>query len=174
MLPIGMQRSPSRFCCSLLPCNAGGGDWRWLRVRPKQQDDWYELPNLWGAVIGGPSTMKNPEHQCWHEPLSWLEHDAKEDYEQDMAHFTLQKLEHEHELKLLKSDKAAEKLGSSAVEVQQRMWTLMSKPPGKNHAYVATNPTMPPLKWQELLRDNPRGILLMRDELTGLLNNCNR
>lgn len=168
------MQSPPDFvavsCLATLGAVIGAG----CGVRPKQQDDWYELPNLWGAVIGGPSTMKTPSINAGTEPLSWLEHDAKEDYEQDMAHFTLQKLEHEHELKLLKSDKAAEKLGISAAEVQQRMRTLISKPPKEPRLrrYKSNDATIEMAA--ELLRDNPRGILLMRDELTGLLNNCNR
>ena len=30
------------------------------RIRPKQQDDWDVVPNLWGGIVGPPSMMKTP------------------------------------------------------------------------------------------------------------------
>ena len=168
------MQSPLDFvavsCLAALGAIIGAG----CGVRPKQQDDWYELPNLWGAVIGGPSSMKTPSISAGIEPLGWLEHDANSDYEQDMACFTIRKLEYEHELKQLKADKAAEKLGISAAEVQQRMRTLVANPPKEPRLrrYKSNDATIEMAA--ELIRDNPRGMLLIRDELTGLLNNCNR
>ena len=85
------MQSPPDFvavsCVATLGSIIGAG----CGVRPKQKDDWYELPNLWGAVIGGPSTMKTPSISAGTEPLSWLEHYAKEEYEQEMARFMIQK-----------------------------------------------------------------------------------
>ncbi len=143
-------------------------------VRPKQADDWYELPNLWGGVVGGPSTMKTPATSAGTEPLSWLEHDAKEEHESEMTRFLLEKLDREHELKLLKSDKATEKLHINEDEVHARIRALMASTPKepKLRRYKTNDSTIEMVT--ELLRDNPRGILLMRDELIGLLNNCNR
>jgi putative DNA primase/helicase len=31
-----------------------------IGIRPKRQDDWLVVPNLWGAVIGRPRIMKTP------------------------------------------------------------------------------------------------------------------
>lgn len=43
---------------------------RKVGIRPKRQDDWLVVPNLWGAVIGRPSVMKSPAIR---EPLKVLE-----------------------------------------------------------------------------------------------------
>ena len=42
---------------------------RKVGIRPKRQDDWLVVPNLWGAVIGRPSVMKSP---ALREPLKVL------------------------------------------------------------------------------------------------------
>ena len=143
-------------------------------VHPKQEDDWFELPNLWGGAVGGPSTMKTPAISAGSEPLSWLEHDAKLEHEGEMSRYTLDKLDRDHELKQLKSDKAASKLGISEDEVHARIRKLAANPPKepKMRRYKSNDSTIEMLT--ELIRDNPRGILVMRDELVGLLANCNR
>lgn len=49
-----------------------------LGLRPKMHDDWTEFPNLWGAVIGRPSTLKSPALSAALRPLSRLEGQANE------------------------------------------------------------------------------------------------
>lgn len=36
---------------------------RQVGIRPKRQDDWTVVPNLWGAVVGRPSLLKTPALQ---------------------------------------------------------------------------------------------------------------
>ena len=52
-----------------------------IRVAPKQNDDWIEVPNLWGAIIGPPSAMLSwracaPDSRrsrgSWPRPMSGL------------------------------------------------------------------------------------------------------
>jgi hypothetical protein len=33
---------------------------RKIAIRPKEKDDWMEVPNLWGAIIGRPGILKTP------------------------------------------------------------------------------------------------------------------
>ena len=33
---------------------------RKIGIRPKRKDDWLEVPNLWGAIVGRPGVMKSP------------------------------------------------------------------------------------------------------------------
>jgi hypothetical protein len=60
-------------------------------IRPKQNDSWLIVPNLWGAVVGDPSTKKSPALDAGLRPLDRLianahrEHDAaKREYEGQM------------------------------------------------------------------------------------------
>ncbi len=41
-------------------------------IHPKQHDDWLVVPNLWGALIGRPSTMKSPAMAEGLRPLKRL------------------------------------------------------------------------------------------------------
>ena len=65
-------------------------------VRPKQTDDWSELPNLWGAVIGGPSTMKSPTISAGCAPIAWLESDARDEHEAAISRYLSEKADREY------------------------------------------------------------------------------
>lgn len=143
-------------------------------VRPKQEDDWYEVPNLWGGVIGGPSTMKSPTISAGCQPLSWLDDDARQGFDHEMMRHTAESLSRDYDLKILKSDNAAARLHISENEARERLHQLTAKPlkEPKLRRYRSNDATVE--KLTELIRDNPRGLLLIRDELIGLLASCNR
>ena len=44
-----------------------------LAIRPKARDDWQELPNLWGMIVGRPGVLKSPTTGQAMKPLKWLE-----------------------------------------------------------------------------------------------------
>ena len=60
---------------------------RRVGIRPKRQDDWTVVANLWGAVIGRPGLMKTPPVQEVLSPLRRLEIEAKEFYEEAIRAF---------------------------------------------------------------------------------------
>ncbi len=112
-------------------------------VRPKQNDDWLVIPNLWGAIVSPPSTLKSPAmHQAF-KPLRKIEAQAKRDYDQALSNY---EYEVEHEA------------------------TKPIKPTWRR--YRTNDATIE--KCSELLAVNPRGILVERDELTGLLSTWDR
>lgn len=49
-------------------------------IRPKKQDDWTVVANLWGDVVGGPSMVKTPIGEAM-KPLDRLEAAAKAAYD---------------------------------------------------------------------------------------------
>lgn len=51
-------------------------------IRPKRNDDWTVVPNLWGAVVGEPSMLKTPALAEALRPLERLEATEKEAYDQ--------------------------------------------------------------------------------------------
>ena len=36
---------------------------RKVGIRPKRQDDWLVVPNLWGVIVGRPGVLKSPAQQ---------------------------------------------------------------------------------------------------------------
>jgi hypothetical protein len=50
---------------------------RKFAVRPQRKTDWYEVPNLWGCIIGRPGAMKSPAMDEALKPLHRLEAEAR-------------------------------------------------------------------------------------------------
>lgn len=53
---IGMEQEHILIVPLLVVCASVIGTS--CRIRPKQQDDWSVVPNLWGGIVGPPSMMK--------------------------------------------------------------------------------------------------------------------
>jgi putative DNA primase/helicase len=51
---------------------------RKVAIRPKRQDDWAVVPNLWGLAVGPPGLMKSPALAEALRPLSRLISDTAE------------------------------------------------------------------------------------------------
>lgn len=56
-------------------------------IKPKQQDDWLVIPNLWGGLIGRPGMLKTPSVGEVMRLLKPLEASAKKAYDADMARY---------------------------------------------------------------------------------------
>ena len=55
-----------------------------LAIKPKSRDSWTIIPNLWGAVIGDPSTIKSPSVGEVFKPLKRLIVAAKLMYDEQV------------------------------------------------------------------------------------------
>lgn len=146
---------------------------RKVAIRPKQYDDWSEVGNFWGLVIGIPGVMKSPAVGTAMEPIKGLEKAAREQYERehDAAEAKVRAARSkglEQRITSLSEEGACEaeidKLRDKLRELQQAV------PPMKR--YVTHDPTIE--KLGPLLKDNPRGLLLYRDEIMGWLRNMDR
>jgi putative DNA primase/helicase len=142
---------------------------RQITIRPKRQDDWTVVPNLWGAVIGPPGVLKTPALEEALRHLRAMECEAKQAFDEETKIWTSReevdrerkKLRAEAIKKRLKDnqdpDRIARDLAADTVEV----------PPPTRRRFLANDATIE--KLGELLRDNPNGVLLYRDELMGWL-----
>jgi putative DNA primase/helicase len=143
---------------------------RTVAIRPKLCDDWTVVPTLWGADVGGPGTLKSPAVSEATRPLNRLAAKARDD-------FRLRRAEAESEADLLavrvralKDELAAaaksheeeevERLKSALTEVR-----LDQQETPAERRYLTNDSTIE--KLGELLNQNPRGLLVLRDELTG-------
>lgn len=138
---------------------------RRIGIRPKRHDDWIVVPNLWGGVVGRPSVMKSP---ALAEPLRFvdrLEAQARERHEFEAFDYEAKKLAWEGRLAGLKRGKAP---GEAEIRAH-----LEGRPePPARRRYVMHDTTVE--KLGELLAANPRGVLVFRDELVGLLKGLDR
>lgn len=140
---------------------------RKVGIRPRRQDDWLVVPNLWGAVIGPPSVMKTPAIQEALKPLTNLELAAKRaydaavrDHEAEQLVSELRKQSIKKQIRALASD------GAAALAAAREALQEDKQVPARRR-YLVNDSSVE--KLGELLRDNPNGVLCFRDELIGLL-----
>jgi len=58
-----------------------------VAIQPKQHDTYTVRPNVWGAVVAAPSSMKSPASDQVLDVLANLEKEAKEDYRIAVEHY---------------------------------------------------------------------------------------
>lgn len=142
-------------------------------IRPKAFDDWTVVPNLWGGAIGRPALMKSP---AMAEPMTLLhalEAQAREEYEEALLDYAADKLVAEEKAKACKRmvSEAIKKNGDYRMYAAQAVEDANISEPVRRR-YTTADSTVE--KIGELLRDNPRGMLIYRDELSGFLASLDR
>lgn len=141
---------------------------RQVAIRPKARDDWSVVPNLWGAVIGRPALLKTPALQ---EPLRMigaLEAQARDEFEQGKREREADELLREADIRASKNEIAkALKDGKRDLARGYALDVTAEANPPIRRRYLTQDTTIE--KLGELLRDNPRGVLVFRDELVGFL-----
>ncbi|GAB3935344.1 YfjI family protein [Larkinella terrae] len=135
-----------------------------LAIKPKTRDSWTIIPNLWGAVIGDPSSLKTPSVQEAFAPLNRLVVASMANHEDALAEYERDLIEYEAKKKAYKYQKDLEAKGKS-VDFSAEYPEPPVKP--KERRYMTNDATVE--KLAELLEENPTGLLQFRDELIGLL-----
>jgi putative DNA primase/helicase len=145
-------------------------------VFPKQRDDWYEVPNLWGLLVGRPGIMKSPVMAEIMRPLDRLIAQAQEEHRQAMDEFgifataeqaKIAAVERQLKEAATKSDTAANEalLHSLATKLTELKNGMPAQP--RERRYRTNDATVE--KLQDLLAQNDNGLLVYRDEIAGLL-----
>jgi putative DNA primase/helicase len=168
------MQCPPDFPAVALLAVLSGAVGRRCGIQPKRADDWTVVPNLWGCVIGRPGIMKSPPLQEVMRSLQALQAKAVEQHEHDMQDFAASTIfagEAERVAKdaIRKAIKGGQR--AKAAELAQDA----VKPAGDKPMcvrYVVNDATVE--KLGELLRENPRGLLHFRDELTGFFRTLER
>jgi hypothetical protein len=158
---------------------------RKLAIRPWQFSDYSVIPNLWGAVVARPSTMKSYAIDQGIKPLKRLAATARDRFQAEEAVNEANRLAIEAELDAIKSDMQAAAKGKPPPknhpplkdmaalkeEYAKKRQELDDARPTE-HRYWVTDTT--PEKLGLLLIDNPNGLLVSYDELTGWLGDMEK
>lgn len=148
-------------------------------IKPKACDSWLIVPNLWGGIVGLPSSKKSPAISVTLKPLERLIALAMESYQTDANTFEADKTVFEATKEAIESriksaakakDSKIENLTNIAKELQNHRENAPDIPILRRYK---TNDTTVE-KLGELLRDNPMGLLVLRDELIGLIASWDR
>jgi uncharacterized protein DUF3987 len=149
-------------------------------IKPKAKDDWLIVPNVWGGIVGLPSAKKSPAISTALKPLDRLIAQAMELYkaemeafEAEMTIFGAKKEAIESKIKST-AKKSNGSIGSSLDALARELQSFCQEAPDKPvlRRFKTNDTTVE--KLGELLRENPTGLLVLRDELVGLIASWDR
>jgi putative DNA primase/helicase len=147
---------------------------RKIGIRPKRHDDWTEIPNLWGFVVGRPGVLKTPALQQSLVHVRRLVAEALTRYEIESCQHNIGDMLRGQRRKLVEDEikkklKANDEAGAGE-EARKHLDGAIAKPVCRRYE-IADSTTE---KLGELLAENPNGLLLVRDEISGLLRSLDR
>jgi putative DNA primase/helicase len=147
----------------------GGAVNRRARIQPKENDtSWIVTPNLWGAIVAPPGFLKSPVLHSMTLPLQQIEALWRAEYESELQEYELQKERQDlYHAAWRESLKAAIK--SRQPEPIRPDFSIREP---TMRRFLTSDATFE--KMHELMRDNPAGIFVIRDELTGWLAQLDR
>ncbi len=159
-----MQCPPDYFITAAV-VEAGALLGRRISIRPKQHDNWYEHANLWGAIVAPPGFMKSPALREAFHPLFRLERKARVAYDEVKRSAEVDREIAESNRTIIRnrlrrkdlSDAERERLAHQLGEVG------FNEPVCRR--YIVNDVTVE--KVGELLNQNPDGLALLCDELSG-------
>jgi hypothetical protein len=157
-------------------------------IRPKNHDDWIVASNLWGATVGDPGlNKKTVAMEAAMSLVSSLIDAEMRRFEEAKLNYAVAQKTHSAKLKAAEAElkakakaaaKAAAKDGGgdegvdTAAEVLRQLEEKGPRPPVERR-FTTNDPSVE--KAGEIIRDNtPRGLLFVRDELTGIVAQWDR
>ncbi|HEY6442230.1 MAG TPA: YfjI family protein [Candidatus Acidoferrales bacterium] len=158
-----MQTPPDYAAVAAVVTLAGCVNRRAL-ITPKAEDlSWSVVPNLWGAIVGSPGFMKSPVLRAITLPLARIEDLWRAEYAEASSEYETAKEQAELRHQAWREECKRAYKNNKSVPIEPD--TPISAPTQKR--LVLTDATFE--KLHEILGENPGGVLVVRDELTGWL-----
>ncbi len=132
------------------------GNSRRVVIKPQ----WLEPPTLWMAAIGASGTGKTPPLKEVLRPARTIQRRMFKDYEKALADFQRVKAEHEKNVQIWRQNRQAQ--GGPPEEPKAPVCPRL----------IVQDTTLEALG--PILKANPRGVLIVRDELSGWLRSFDR
>ena len=133
-----------------------------IRVKALQNSDWFVVPNLYGGLVGLPSTKKTPALDETRKPILELQAKSREEFSDKRKDFEIEAKYYERETSAIYKNKelSLEQIKHQIKEIEEPNQPTMRR-------YETNDITTP--KLAQFLSENPNGLLQFRDELTGWL-----
>jgi hypothetical protein len=138
-------------------------------VQPKAQDSsWIVTPNLWGALIGPPSVMKSPIIACITATAKAIEGEWRDAHKDAVTEYesAQERAQLDHSVWAEQYKRAAKQGRPAPIQPES------SLTPPTQRRLIAVDATAESL--HERLAENPGGIFVLRDELSGWLAGLER
>jgi len=133
-----------------------------VRVKALRNSDWFVVPNLYGGIVGLPSTKKTPALEETRKPILELQTKARKEFSDKQKDFEIEAKYYERETTAIYREKLC-------LEETKAKIKSLSEPDQPIMRRYETNDITTP-KLAQFLAENPNGLLQFRDELTGWLN----
>jgi putative DNA primase/helicase len=162
---------PGDFVAVGIMAGLGAVIGRKVGIRPQARTDWTVTANQWGLIVGRPGVLKSPALEAALSPLKRLAAMANQSFDKDLADYEI--ATRAAKLKAEAGEKEARKrLASNPGANVLDLLTVdeITEPTMKR--YMANDST--PAALGELLRHNPNGLLVFRDEIVSLLRGLDR
>jgi hypothetical protein len=142
---------------------------RKVGIRPQRKTDWFEVPNLWGCIVGRPGALKSPAMLEALKPLHRLEAEARKVNAAAAREHGLQV-----EFNKLRREEAAKKARQGLAKGLAVPADLAIDDPEEPQArrYIVNDATYEALG--VIMAGNPTGTLAFRDEIVSLLKTIDR
>lgn len=150
-VPLGMVAIPSMIAL-------GAVVGRKVCIQPEPASQWIVVPNLWGAIVAPPGTLKSAMLDAGLAPLEPLIRAADELHYDAARAVEAKRLAVEAKLTAAKRKGADSSAFASLLQEREELRAV-------HRRYVVSDVTLERL--QLILADNPNGVLLARDELYG-------
>ena len=134
-------------------------------IRPKRLDSWMVVGNVWGLIIGRPSSKKSPSMNQMLAPLRRLDVEAAEINAEAAKAYTKAKLAYEAHKKA--ADKKAGQILKDAPDADLSLLYPDEPSRARRIIRIINDSTYEALG--VAVEDNPNGLLVERDEIMGRL-----
>lgn len=140
---------------------------RMVGIRPGARDSWTVVPNLWGAIVADPGNLKSHAIDVGLAPLRPLADEARRRFSTERIEADAHQEAVESQIQSMK--RKAGSRGPTAIDEGEliRLKTDLEETRAVERRFWTNDATTE--KLAVLLVDNPRGLLVYRDELTGWL-----
>jgi hypothetical protein len=141
-----------------------------FRMAPKAGDDWTERACLWGGLILPSGSMKSPGFNKALKPLRRLQSEFREKHVTDLEDHKAKVARAEYAERSLKE--ACRKAARSGKDMPEKPKAAEAPEPPKLRRLLTGDITQEALV--DLIEQNPRGLLLFRDELSAWFASFNQ
>jgi uncharacterized protein DUF3987 len=152
---------PADYPAAALIVMLAGALGRRALIRPLRHDNWMVVPNLWGAIIGRSGVMKSPVLHAVMGPLRRRQALAMAVYESEREAYQRQLQQYP-----ARKRSRSPAIAATAHDYQECVaWDAETPTPPVCTRYLVNEATIE--KVHVILKENPQGVLYLRDELSG-------
>jgi hypothetical protein len=158
-----LMQVPLDLPAATFVCTLGGAVGRRATIQPKAHDTTFNaIPNLYGGLITPPGFMKSPIIAACTQPLKKINAEYDQEFKVETEGYQ-QKLEEWELAKAAYRESRKAQIKGSKKSIPDEPGPPPDKP---GHKRLIINDTTYE-KLHEIMRENPSGIFLIRDELSG-------